>query len=132
MKESDCEKLASLNITSPPIVEAICTVKQMLKRMKQPDLADKEFPVIYERLSEEFPEFFQEYSSIFPKVIDKKLGTIMSILYYRDKFHNGTMTEAEIAQLPASKYMTPELKAESDARMMEMRALQNANPETVQ
>ena len=109
-------------ITSPAIIYIMRTIKQIQKRMKDPDCANLEYIKLYDKLGNEFQMFFDTYTKIFIKVIrGENLNTLASVLYYKDKVNRGLITEAQVSELLATKYLPEELKAQSDAKIKEMK-----------
>lgn len=109
-------------IKTPYIIEMIKTIKQIQKRMSDPDLVDLEYPRVYDTLSREFDNFFNDYTSIFIKVTrGEDLSILASNFYYKDRVERGLVSEAKIADLLAGKYLKGDLKKESDARLKEMK-----------
>lgn len=112
----------NLGLTSPSIIHIIGTIKAIQKRMKDDDIAHLEYMRAYDLLSQEFNDFFDKHTAIFTKVIrGEDLRTIGTVLYYRDKVDKGLITESQVSNLLAEKYLPPNLKAESDAKLKEMR-----------
>lgn len=97
------------------------TIKAMQRRMKESDLVDKEYAVVYDTLSNEFNTFFEAYPAIFTKIIrGESLNTIAATLYYKDKIARGLMTENQLSEQLANKFLPPDLKKEADSRIKEM------------
>ena len=112
-----------LGITSPEVINIMKTIKQIQKRMKDPDVVKLEYIRVYDQLGREFDDFFTRYTSIFISVIrGEDLATLASVLYSKDQVLRGLITEAELADKLAKKYFPAHLKAESDARLKEMKA----------
>lgn len=111
-----------LGITTPSVLNMMRTIKQIQKRMNDPDLKNLEYPRVYDTLSKEFDDFFKRYTSIFIKVTrGEDLSILASNLYYKDQVERGLMKEAQVADLVASRYMPGHLKKESDIRLKEMK-----------
>ena len=109
-------------ITTPSVIYIMKTIKQIQKRMKDPDVANLEYILVYDKLSKEFEQFFDRYTGIYIKVIrGENLTTVASALYYKDKVDRGLMNQDELSDMLAKKYLPAELKAESDARIKEMK-----------
>ena len=109
-------------ITSPSIISIMKTIKQIQKRMKDPDISELEYIRVYDTLSKEFEDFFDRYTGIFIKVIrGENLSTVASVLYYKDKVDRGLMSQEELSDLLAKKYLPADLKAQSDAKLKEMK-----------
>ena len=109
-------------ITTPAVLHILRTIKQIQKRMKDPDMVNLEYPRVYDTLSKEFDDFFNKHTSIFIKVTrGENLDILASCLYYKDQVAKGLITEAEVADMVAGKFFTPDLKAESDAKLAEMK-----------
>lgn len=109
-------------ITSPNILNIMRTIKAIQKRMKDPDVVNLEYIYVYDKLGKEFNDFFENHGVIFTKVIrGENLNTIASVLYYKDKVDRGLLTESQVADMLAKKYLPANLKAESDAKLKEMR-----------
>lgn len=111
-----------LGITTPSVLNMMRTIKQIQKRMNDPDLKNLEYPRVYDTLSKEFDDFFNTNTSIFIKVTrGEDLSILASALYYKDQVERGLMKEAQVADLVASRYMPGHLKKESDIRLKEMK-----------
>uniref|UniRef100_A0A6G6ACM8 Uncharacterized protein n=1 Tax=Borely moumouvirus TaxID=2712067 RepID=A0A6G6ACM8_9VIRU len=110
-------------ITDPRVIEIMKTIKLIQKRMKDPDLIDLEYIMVYDTLGKEFSHFSDRYTEIFTKVIrGEKMDIIASILYYMDKIYKGNMTESELSEMLANKFLPANLKADADAKIQEMRS----------
>lgn len=110
-------------IKHPEIIEIMRTIKKIQNRMKDPDVKDLEYIRVYDKLGKEFDDFFTRNTGIFVRVIrGENLATLASVLYYRDKVLRGLMTQEEIADKLANKFLPAHLKAESDIKLKEMRA----------
>lgn len=108
-------------ITTPEVIYIMKTIKQIQKRMKDPDIINLEYIMVYSQLSKEFNDFFNKYTSIFVKVIrGEDLRTVATILYYKDKVAKGLLTEEELSNMLAEKFLPPDLKRESDTKIKEM------------
>lgn len=109
-------------ITSPAVLYIMHTIKQIQKRMKDPDIRGLEYIRVYDQLGREFDDFFNRYTGIFVKVVrGENLSTLASVLYYKDKVDQGLMSEEELSEKLANKYLPANLKADSDAKIKEMR-----------
>lgn len=109
-----------LEITSPVVLYIMHTIKAIQARMREPDLINSEYITIYDTLGREFQEFSDEHTAIFTKVIrGESLATIASVLYFKDKEEKGAITESQISDMLATKYLPTSLKQESDAKMAE-------------
>lgn len=109
-------------ITTPEIIYILRTIKQIQKRMKDPDIANLDYINVYDQLGREFDYFFNRYTSIFVKVVrGESLSTVAAILFYRDKMAKGLITEEQLSDMLAKKYLPENLKKESDARIKEMK-----------
>ena len=109
-------------ITTPSVIYIMKTIKEIQKRMKDPDIAKLEYIRVYDQLGREFDDFFNSYTGIFVKVIrGESLSTLASVLYYKDKVAKGVITEEELADKLANKYLPANLKSESDARLKELK-----------
>jgi len=112
-----------LGITSLEVINIMKTIKQIQKRMKDPDVSKLEYIRVYDQLGREFDDFFTRYTNIFISVIrGEDLTTLASVLYYKDQVLRGLVTEEELSDKLAKKYLPTHLKAESDARIKEMKA----------
>ena len=108
-------------IESPQMKLVILTIKKIQQRLKDPDVKNLEFSTVYEKLSHEFNDFFEKYTSIYVKVIrGEDLATLSSIIYYKDKVLSGKMSESDVSNMLAKKYLPENLKNESDKRISEM------------
>ena len=108
-------------IKSPEVIYIIKTIKQIQSRMKDRDITNLEYIRVYDILSKEFTHFFDRYTSIFVSVIKgENLATLASVLYYRDQVLQGLLTEKELADKLATRYLPANLKAESDKKLKEM------------
>ena len=109
-------------ITTPDVMYIMQTIKAIQKRMKDPDIVNLEYIRVYDQLGKEFDDFFNSYTGIFVKVIrGENLSTLASVLYYKDKVARGLITEEELADKLAHKYLPANLKSESDARLKELK-----------
>ena len=109
-------------ITTSSVLYIMKTIKQIQKRMKDPDIARLEYIRVYDTLGKEFDEFFEKYTGIFIKVIrGENLSTVASALYYKDKVERGLITQDELSDMLATKYLPADLKAEADAKIKEMK-----------
>jgi phenylalanine-4-hydroxylase len=110
------------DIRSPNVLYIMRTIKAIQNRMKDPDISGLEYIRVYDTLGKEFPEFFDKYTHIFTKVIrGENLNTVASVLYYKDKVERGLMTEAQLSDMLANKFLPSHLKQESDAKIKEMK-----------
>ncbi|XWV26244.1 hypothetical protein QJ857_gp0832 [Tupanvirus soda lake] len=110
------------DITTPSVIYIMKTIKSIQKRMKDPDVVNLEYIRVYDKLGKEFPEFFDKYTAIFTKVIrGENLNTVASVLYYKDKVERGLMTEQQLSDMLAKKFLPSHLKEESDAKIKEMK-----------
>jgi len=108
-------------IQTPEIIDIMRTIKQIQKRMKDPDVSGLEYIRVYDKLGREFDSFFNRYTGIFVKVIrGENLNTLASVLYYKDQMARGFITEGQLRDQLASKYLPAHLKAESDIKLKEM------------
>lgn len=109
-------------IKSPDVIYIMRTIKEIQKRMKDPDIKNLEYIRVYDILGKEFDHFFNRYTGIFVRVIrGEDLSTLASALYYKDQVLRGLITEEQLADKLASKYLPTNLKDESDAKLKEMR-----------
>lgn len=126
MSELDNYISKELGITSPHTVYMLKTIKNIQKRMKDPDIVNLEYVRVYDILGKEFSYFADVHTRIFTKVIrGESFNTIAPILFYKDKIEKGSMTEQELSNMLAEKYIPKHLKEESDAKIKEMS--QNGN-----
>ena len=110
------------DITSPNVINILRTIKAIQKRMKDPDIVGLEYIRVYDKLGKEFQVFFDSYTKIFTTVIrGENLNTVASVLYYKDKVERGLMTEEQVSDLLANKYLPSHLKKESDANIQKMK-----------
>ena len=111
------------SIKSPEVVYILQTIKKIQQRMKDPEILQMEFIRRYDKLSYEFNEFFERYTGIFARVVKgENLDVLASVLYQRDQVLRGIITEEELSNKLAEKYLTKEQKAEADQKLKEMRA----------
>ncbi|AEX61659.1 hypothetical protein [Acanthamoeba polyphaga mimivirus] len=109
-------------ITDPKALEILSTIKKIQQRMKDPDVISLEYIRIYDKLGREFEEFSDQYTDIFTKIIrGEKLDIIASVIYYMDKIYKGNMTEEELSDMLATRFLPAHLKADADAKMKEMK-----------
>lgn len=109
-------------ITTPSVLYIMKTIKEIQKRMKDPDLVKSEYIVVYTKLEEEFSEFADNHTRIFTKVVrGENLNTIASALYYKDKISRGLMTEEQLSDMLATKYLPSHLKEDADAKIKELK-----------
>jgi len=118
------EQLSS--ITSPEVLYILKTIKQMQHRMKDPEIIELEFIRIYDKLSYEFDDFFTRYTGIFARVVKgEKLDLLASVLYQKDQVDKGLITEKELADKLAEKYLSKDQKLDSDKRLKVMEQEEN-------
>ncbi|BCS83171.1 hypothetical protein QLL95_gp0952 [Cotonvirus japonicus] len=111
-----------LGITTPYIIDILKTIKKIQLRMKDPDLISMDYISVYDTLGKEFSVFSDKYTKIFTDVVQKKnLNTTASVLYYKDKVERGLMSEEELQNMLAEKFLPKHLKEESDAKILEMK-----------
>jgi len=111
------------NITTPTVIEIMRTIKAIQTRMKDPDIVKLEYIHVYDTLGKEFSDFSDKHTTIFTKVIrGENLNTIASVLYYKDKVERGLITEEQLSELLAKRYLPSHLKEESDAKIKEMKS----------
>jgi hypothetical protein len=116
-------------IKSPYVLAIIKIIKQIQARMKDPDLKDLEYSRLYDTLSKEFDEFFNKFTNIFIKVTrGESLDIIAANLYYLDQVVQGKISEAQVADMLATQYLPAHLKADSDAKLKEMK--EEKHPDT--
>src|SRR5690606_3132909 len=100
------------SIKSPEVVYILQTIKKIQQRMKDPEILQMEFIRRYDKLSYEFNEFFERYTGIFARVVKgENLDVLASVLYQRDQVLRGIITEEELSNKLAEKYLTKEQKA---------------------
>lgn len=118
----NCDNINCLNeIKSPTVLYIIATIKNIQKRMKEPDLTNCEYIRVYDVLGREFRNFADSYTSIFTKVIrGENLSTIATILYYKDQIDRNLLTEQQLSQMLASKYLPENLRQESENNIKNM------------
>lgn len=117
---SDLDKL---DIQSARVLNTLRTIKAIQKRMKDPDVCNLEYVRVYDKLSREFNDFFESKTSIFIKIIrGESLNTLAAALYYQDQVERGLITEEEVANMLAARYMTPEQRADAAAGIARMKA----------
>lgn len=98
------------NIKSALVTGIILSIKQIQKRLKDPDVACLSYYEALEKMTSEFTQFATDHGSIFTKVVGcEDLSTIASILYYKDKVDSGAMTESEVSSLVNKKYIPEKL-----------------------
>lgn len=109
-------------ITTPSVLYIMKTIKEIQKRMKDPDLVKSEYIEVYTKLGEEFSEFADNHTRIFTKVVrGENLNTIASALYYKDKISKGLMSEEQLSDMLATKYLPNHLKEEADTKIKELK-----------
>lgn len=109
-------------ITTPSVLYIMKTIKAIQQRMKDPDMCNLSYIRAYDKLSTEFDDFSSKYGSIFIKVMrGENLNTIASVLYYKDKVSKGLMSENELSDMLATKYLPSHLKQEADTKIQEMK-----------
>ena len=112
-------------ISTPSVIYIMKSIKTIQKRMKDPDMAGLEYVRVYDTLAREFAEFSDKYTFIFTKVVrGENLNTLASILFYKDQVERGLITEEQLSELLAKKYLPAHLKEESDNRIREMKLSQ--------
>jgi len=106
-------------ISTLSVLSTIRIIKQIQKRMKDPDVRDLEYVRVYDKLSREFDDFFNKRTAIFIKVIrGESLDILAAALYYQDQVARGLITEEEVANLVFKLHITdPKLQAESAANL---------------
>jgi hypothetical protein len=110
------------NISTPELVYIMSTIKQIQKRMKDPDISKLEYIRVYDVLGREFDPFFNRYTGIFVKVIrGESLQTIAAVIYFKDQVIKGLTTEEKVADMLAKKFYTKEMKEQSDANLKIMK-----------
>lgn len=108
-------------IQSPEIILICKTIKQMQKRLKDDDIVGLEYIRVYDKMSKEFEFIFNRHTEIFTKVIRGiDLEILASILYYKDQINRGLLTEKELSDMLAKKYLPEHLKMDADRKMAEM------------
>ena len=112
-----------LSVKSPEVIYILQTIKKIQQRMKDPEILQMEFIRRYDKLSYEFNEFFERYTGIFARVVKgENLDVLASVLYQRDQVLRGIITEEELSNKLAEKYLTKEQKADADQKLKEMKA----------
>ena len=112
-----------LSVKSPEVIYILQTIKKIQQRMKDPEILQMEFIRRYDKLSYEFNEFFERYTGIFARVVKgENLDVLASVLYQRDQVLRGIITEGELSNKLAEKYLTKEQKADADQKLKEMKA----------
>lgn len=112
-----------MGIQSPKVLNTLRTIKAIQKRMKDPDVCNLEYVRVYDKLSREFNTFFESKTSIFIKVIrGESLDILAAALFYQDKVERGLITEEEVANMLANRFMTPEQRADAAAGIAKMKA----------
>jgi len=110
-------------IKSPEVIYILQTIKKIQQRMKDPEILQMEYIRRYDKLSYEFDDFFQRYTGIFARVTKgENLDVLASVLYQRDQVLRGIITEEELSDKLAEKFLTKEQKTDADQRLKEMRA----------
>ena len=95
-----------IDITTPEILAIIHTIKQIQKRMKDPDNSGLNYANCREKLSDEFSTFVQQYPGIFEKVLKcQNLGVTAASLFMKDKVMKGEVNETELANSLGSKFL---------------------------
>lgn len=109
-------------ISSPEVINIIKTIKEIQKRMKDPDNINLQYVELYDKLSYEFNSFFERYTGIFVKVTrGEDLTTLASVLYYKDQVLRGLVTEEQLSDKLASTYLPANLKKDADVKMKELK-----------
>lgn len=109
-------------LTDPHILFTIKTIKAIQQRMKDDDNVNLEYIEIFDKLAKEFQFFSDQYTDIFTKVIrGESLKILAAALYYKDKVSKGKMTESQLSELLAQKFLPKDLKEISDAKLREMK-----------
>ena len=115
------------SIESPQIKLIIATIKQIQKRLKDDDIRNLEYNRVYHQLSNEFNSFFEKYTSLFIKVIrGEDLKTVASILFYKDKVLTGKITENQVTQMLANKYLPENIRDDVNKKLAEMEQARQA------
>lgn len=110
-------------IKSPSVIAIFKTIKAIQKRLNDPDITNLGYSSVYNILGEEFKDFSDKHTTIFTKVVrGENLNTVVSVLFYKDKVERGLITEEELSNILATKFLPEHLKKESDAKIQEMKA----------
>ena len=100
-------------ITTPEVINIIKTIKQIQKRMLDPDLVDQDFAIVYNTLCNEFSDFVENNTQIFMTIVKgKDIRTVCEVLYFRDKVLKGEMTESELSDLLAKRFIPEKLRTQ--------------------
>ena len=93
-------------IQSESVRKLVKTIKSIQKRMMDSDLVSAEYITVYSVLSEEFKDFSDSYPELFKKVTSgTDIQTVSSILYFRDRYERGLITEEQLAQMLNKRYI---------------------------
>lgn len=112
-----------MKISNPEVLLMIQTIKNIQKRMKDPDCMNIQYMDLYDKLGREFNWFSDTYTTIFTMVIrGENMQMVGTILFYRDKVLNGLMTEEELGDLLSAKFLPIDLKKESDQKIKLMKS----------
>lgn len=102
--------IKSLDIESPEVIYILKCIKLIQGRLNDDDIKGLDYITVYDRLSKEFDNFFTTYTKIYVSVLkNEDMNTIVSCLYYKDKVLRGLMTEKDLSDFLASKYIPKNL-----------------------
>lgn len=108
--------------TSQSVIQTLKWIKMLQKRMKESDVFFLEYAYLHNKMADEFEDFFKLHPETFVKVLrGQDLTTIAAALYYKDKIYKGEMTESELSDKLATKFLPPELKKIADEKMKELK-----------
>lgn len=129
MSSSSSSHGAPPGIKSPVVIRILTDIREMRRRLRDPDLANQGFAVCYQKLSEEFDWLFRTQHRLFMRIVEKNetaIQNLLGVLYYQDQVYQGKKTEREVADIPAKKYLPAHLKDESDRKLAEIYAEQDS------
>lgn len=112
------DQIKDFDITSPEIIYILKCIKAIQKRLHDDDVKHLDYITVYDKLSKEFDDFFLRYTKVYVSVLkNENMKTLVSCLYYRDKVLRGLMSEQQLSDFLATKYIPENLKQEADAKM---------------
>jgi hypothetical protein len=113
------------DLQSKQVIYILTVIKYMQKRMCEPDIRIMNFARAYDTLSKDknLEHFFNRYTSIYIKVLENKLPSMRVLagtLFFLDQNYQGKISEAELADILASKFMDENQKKESDKAVKQL------------
>lgn len=83
------------SLGTPEMIAVVLTIKEVQKRIKE--LADQNYMAMYSIVDTEFSDFAERYTFLFVRVTKgQDLPELASLLYARDHFLRGLITESQL------------------------------------